>query len=119
MRVAIMTEASSAGVGRHVIDLCTALAENGDEVHLLYSTGRLDKAFEDGLNKLGARVRSTVIEMQRAPHTTDVKALRALKQYVRDHGPFDVLHGQSSKGGALARLLREPAKAGFKMVGEA
>lgn len=106
MRVLMVTEASSAGVGRHVIDLCTALVDHGDEVHLVHATGRTDAAFAEGLTSLGDRVRQRVIEMRRAPHASDVRALRELRAYVKEHGPFDVTHGQSSKGGALARLVR-------------
>jgi len=32
-------------------------------------------------------------------------ALRKIRAYARTHGPFDVVHGQSSKAGALVRLL--------------
>lgn len=111
MKILMVTEASSAGVGRHVIDLCTALADHGDEVHLIYATGRTDRAFEDGVNRLPSRVHTQVLEMRRAPHTSDVGAMRVLRRYLRDHGPFDVVHGQSSKGGALVRLAREAGSA--------
>lgn len=78
----------------------------GDDVHLVHSTGRLDDGFARGVDALGGRVRRTVIEMRRAPHPSDLTALRKLRRYMRAHGPFDVVHGQSSKGGALARLVR-------------
>jgi glycosyltransferase involved in cell wall biosynthesis len=33
-----------------------------------------------------------------------LKAWREIRHYLREHGPFDVIHGHSSKAGALARL---------------
>jgi glycosyltransferase involved in cell wall biosynthesis len=34
----------------------------------------------------------------------DIQAVRAVRRYLLRHGPFDVVHGHSSKGGAVARL---------------
>ncbi|MCA8958389.1 MAG: glycosyltransferase [Planctomycetes bacterium] len=106
MRVLMVTEAASAGVGRHVIDLCDGLVRSGDEVHLIHATGRSDPTFEEGIGRLGDGIRRRVIEMRRAPHAGDLSALRELRRYAEAHGPFDVVHGQSSKGGALVRLAR-------------
>lgn len=110
MRVLLVTEASSAGVGRHVIDLSSALVDDGHDVHLVYATGRQDEAFREGCAALAARAtarfQSDIVEMRRGPHPSDAKALKALRRIVLEHGPFDVVHGQSSKGGGLARLMR-------------
>jgi len=45
LRIALLVESSSAGVGRHVIDLTCALLESGHSVHLLYSSRRIDGRF--------------------------------------------------------------------------
>jgi glycosyltransferase involved in cell wall biosynthesis len=37
-------------------------------------------------------------------HPADFKIARAIRRYVRDNGPFDFIHGHSSKGGAMARF---------------
>ncbi|MCB9880825.1 MAG: glycosyltransferase family 4 protein [Planctomycetes bacterium] len=108
MRILLVTEASSAGVGRHVIDLCGALVARNHDVHLVYATGRIDDAFAGGVHALDSRkaLSTAIIEMRRGPHPSDRGALRALANHAATHGPFDIVHGQSSKGGGLARLLR-------------
>lgn len=109
LRVLQICEASSAGVGRHTIDLVSGLAAADCEVHLLYARGRIDAEFERGLLGL-PDVRSTVLPMQRAPGLSDAGAVAAVSRYAHEHGPFDVIHGQSSKGGAVARLAGATTK---------
>jgi glycosyltransferase involved in cell wall biosynthesis len=103
LRVLQICEAASAGVGRHTIDLVRGLAAADCEVHLVYARGRIDAEFERGLLRL-PDVRSTVVPMKRAPGPSDAAAVAFVSRYAREHGPFDVIHGQSSKGGAIARL---------------
>jgi glycosyltransferase involved in cell wall biosynthesis len=103
LRVLQICEATSAGVGRHTIDLVRGLAAADCEVHLLYGRARIDAEFERGLLRL-PDVRSTVVPMKRAPGPGDAAAVAFAVRYAREHGPFDVIHGQSSKGGAIARL---------------
>lgn len=102
-RVLMVVESSSGGTGRHVIDLCRGLASRGCEVHLIYSTGRVDAPFLEALAGLG-RVRSTPLPMRRAIHPSDAAVVWAVRRYLREFGPFDLVHGHSSKGGAVARL---------------
>ena len=42
--------------------------------------------------------------MHRGIHPGDFSAVRWVRRYIREHGPFNIIHGHSSKGGALARL---------------
>ena len=42
--------------------------------------------------------------MHRGNHSSDLSAVRFIRRYMREFGPFDVIHGHSSKGGALSRL---------------
>jgi len=49
-------------------------------------------------------LRSHCIEMVRGPRPRDLKALAQIHHYIRAQGTFDVIHGHSSKGGALARI---------------
>jgi glycosyltransferase involved in cell wall biosynthesis len=44
------------------------------------------------------------MEMARSVTLEDARVAIAIRSYVRSHGPFDVIHGHSSKGGAFARL---------------
>ncbi len=45
LRVLLIVESSSAGTGRHVCDLAEALLADGHDVHLIYSTIRMDSRF--------------------------------------------------------------------------
>lgn len=109
LRVLQICEATSAGVGRHTLDLVRGLAATDCEVHLLFARGRIDAEFERGLLRM-PNVRSTVLPMKRAPHPSDAAAVAFASRYAREHGPFDVIHGQSSKGGAIARLAGATTK---------
>lgn len=42
--------------------------------------------------------------MRRAPGPSDLPSFRAISRIIRGAGPFDVIHGHSSKAGALTRL---------------
>lgn len=104
MRIALITETFTTGVGRHVADLMIALCRRGHEVHLLHGNRRVDPALVREVETLpGAHVRA--VPMKRAPHPRDVSSLWDVWRYLRSHAPFDVVHGHSSKGGAYARLL--------------
>lgn len=105
MRVLIIVEAGG-GVARHVADLCCGLRDSGVEVHLLYSPLRADGVARAGLQRLkDAAIPATPIAMAHTPGFSDFFALIEIYRYLRTHGPFDVIHGHSSKGGALARLV--------------
>lgn len=96
-------ESTGGGVGRHVIDLANGLDHTGREVHLIYSARRMEEGFRRELEKLD-RISTRKIDMQRAPHLSDIAAVFRIRSYIAKHGAFDVIHGHSSKGGALARL---------------
>ena len=107
MKVLLLLEASGGGAGRHVADLALGLKARGVEVHLAYGTRRLSSPFAQGLPAL----REAGVELlplpslRRSPHPSDLEVLKALLAYTRLKGPFSLVHGHSSKGGALARLL--------------
>jgi len=102
-RVLMVVESSAGGTGRHVLDLSAGLAGRGCDVHLIYSTGRADRLFLDRLAGLGT-VRATAMTMRTSIHPGDLAVTLAVRRYLRRHGPFDAVHGHSSKGGAVARL---------------
>ncbi|MGQ9736047.1 MAG: glycosyltransferase [Thermaceae bacterium] len=107
MRVFEILEATGGGTARHVTDLCEGLAQRGLEVHLAYSPLRMDFIMREGLGRLqGAGVRLLELPMRRAPHPSDLRALWKLWWYLKDEGPFHLVHGHSAKGGGMARLLR-------------
>lgn len=104
MRILILVEACG-GVARHITDLCAGLHARGIEVHLLYSPKRADAVLTTGLQRLSMLgIRARPVIMGPEPGLADLQAWREIRHYLREHGPFDVIHGHSSKAGALARL---------------
>jgi glycosyltransferase involved in cell wall biosynthesis len=72
-------------------------------VHLIFSPLRADRIF---LERVGAieGLRATAVAMRTGPHPGDIGVVRRVRRYLREWGPFDLVHGHSSKGGAIARL---------------
>ncbi|MGB7161543.1 MAG: glycosyltransferase [Tepidisphaeraceae bacterium] len=103
LRVLMVVESAAGGTGRHVLDLAQGMIDRGHEVHLVYSTGRLDRIFQARLNAM-PRVRRVPLAMRTNIHPSDFFVVRAVRRYLRSHGPFDVVHGHSSKAGAIARM---------------
>ena len=113
LRILLVTEASSAGVGRHVIDLARGLGERGHEVHLVYSARRIDRPFAEGLAAL-PHLAAHEVAMRRAPHPGDLGAWLRLRRALARYGPFDVVHAHSTKAGLLLRAL--PSLGGARVV---
>jgi glycosyltransferase involved in cell wall biosynthesis len=107
MKVLLLLEASGGGAGCHVLDLALGLKERGVEVHLAYGTRRLSSPFAQGLpalQEVGVKL-LPLPYLRRSPHPSDLGVLKRLLAYAEKEGPFSLLHGHSSKGGTLARVL--------------
>jgi glycosyltransferase involved in cell wall biosynthesis len=96
-------EPSGGGSGRHFIDLCGELARLGHSVTAIYSPRRAEQRFVEELKALPLDA-VLPVSMRRAPSPSDFRAWREIGAIIRDHGPFDIVHGHSSKAGALMRL---------------
>jgi glycosyltransferase involved in cell wall biosynthesis len=93
----------AGGSARHLIDLVdTLVGTHGVETHLIWSPLTADAHFTKWIE--ASKIAHHPIAMHHRPGLHDVKAVRAIRKYLTTHGPFDVVHGHSSKGGALARL---------------
>lgn len=103
LRVLHVVEASFAGVGRHVLDLVEGGLAAGDVVDVVHGTRRAEPAFLDRLAGLATR-HVIPIDVGRAPGTGDLRAVSAVRSAVREHGPYDIVHGHASKGGFHARI---------------
>jgi glycosyltransferase involved in cell wall biosynthesis len=102
-RVCLVTESAGGGVGRHFLDLASALAGRGIDVTAIYSPGRCDSAFRD--HRVSADgVQFIELPMRRAVHLLDALDVAQLIRTIRAAGSFDLIHAHSSKAGALARL---------------
>ncbi|MBU3638552.1 glycosyltransferase [Polynucleobacter sp. AP-RePozz3-80-G7] len=105
MKILFLVEAGG-GVGRHLADLISGLLKEGDEVTLIFSPTRVDKEFLIAIKKLEALGLSIVeIRMKRSPSLCDFYVAIRLLIIAVSRGPFDIIHGHSSKGGALARII--------------
>ena len=107
LRLLEVLEPSGGGSGRHMLDLCRGMLARGHHVEAVYSPLRAEDGFVRELKSLGlAAVHS--VDMARSPGLSDIPAHRALSRIVgRDR--FDIIHGHSSKAGALTRL-RQPGR---------
>ena len=103
MRVLMIVESSAGGTGRHVLDLSEGLVDRGFEIHILFSTLRADQKFLDRIHRMKG-VSHATIDMRTGLHPSDLTAAMKVRRYLKDHGPFDAIHGHSSKGGAIARM---------------
>src|SRR6476620_7665181 len=97
-RVCLVTEAAGGGVGRHFLDLAEGLTARDIEVVAIYSPGRCDLSFRERRSSMPG-IRFVELPMRRAVHPLDAFDLSGLIQCIRDVGPFDLIHGHSSKGG--------------------
>ncbi len=102
MKICLVIETGGGGAGRHVIDLARHFASRGHEVSVIYSPVRAEASFLEKLQTLPVTL--AAVEMHRAPGLHDFKAVRALSAAIAGLGPFDIVHGHSSKAGALIRL---------------
>jgi glycosyltransferase involved in cell wall biosynthesis len=103
LRILLVTQASGGGVGRHFLDLAQELTAKGVQVAGIYAPRKLDTLFRKRL-AAGGLPPMHQINMRRAIHPFDAADLWRLICMIRRMGPFDLIHGHSSKGGALARL---------------
>lgn len=76
----------------------------GHDVSLIYSPLRSEPAFTGAVASLGAGLRVRRLPMHRGVGVHDAFAAVQLWRLLRELGPFDVVHGHSSKAGALVRL---------------
>jgi len=107
VRVLWLIEATGGGTARHVVELASGLAEQGLKIHIVFSPRRADAVWVRGSDQLVERgVRLIPLSMRASPELNDPRKLYWLRNYIVKHGPFDLSHGHSSKGGALSRLLR-------------
>ncbi|MEI2301559.1 glycosyltransferase [Ensifer sp. MJa1] len=102
LRLLQVLEPSGGGSGRHFLDLCRGMHARGHHVQAVYSPVRAEDGFVRELKAMGLPA-AHAVDMKRAPGPSDIGAFRELRRILR-HGSFDIVHGHSSKAGALTRL---------------
>jgi glycosyltransferase involved in cell wall biosynthesis len=107
-RVLLVLEATLGGTRRHVLDLTDHLSSRGYEVHLVYSNLRSDAQLGPGLERLRRswpELRTYEIPITRGVTASDLRVFWHLYRYAKRNGPFQVVHGHSTKAGFISRLL--------------
>jgi glycosyltransferase involved in cell wall biosynthesis len=105
MNILEVVEACGAGVGRHVRGLCEGLAAQGHRLTVAYSPYRADEAFGRFVSGWRDEIDFVPIKVGRkVSPVSDLRGAAELLRLIRRDGPFDVIHGHSSKAGALARV---------------
>ncbi|MDD3288222.1 MAG: glycosyltransferase, partial [Alphaproteobacteria bacterium] len=104
MRVCHIIEAMGGGGGRVVLNLARAGMDAGDDVTVIYSPFRSEPGFVSELRSMGPRVIALESPMRREVGAHDFLDLLKLYKLLRGLPLFDVIHGHSSKAGALARI---------------
>ncbi|MDZ4876205.1 MAG: hypothetical protein CLLPBCKN_005625 [Chroococcidiopsis cubana SAG 39.79] len=73
---------------------------------MLYSSARADASFQKELlhfSNIGVRLQE--IQMSRNINlVSDWKTIQAISNYMRENGPFDIIHCHSSKAGVTGRI---------------
>ena len=106
MRVLEVIGISRGGSGLHVSRLSRDLALQGHRVTVAYAQHGIDSLFRRFVEEWSYAIRFVPLELPRevAP-VADLRNLTRLVRLILREGPFDVIHGHSAKGGALARIV--------------
>ena len=105
MNILQVVESCGAGVGRHVRGLCEGLVASGHRMTVAYAPHRTDAAFRQFIVTQRDHIDFVPLKLGREISLrSDLASLVQLLRLIKQKGPFDVIHGHSSKGGAIARL---------------
>jgi glycosyltransferase involved in cell wall biosynthesis len=105
MKILEVVEACDAGVGRHVRGLCQDLIAQNHQLTVAYAPHRADETFKEFIADHRDRIRFVQLGVERGiSPVSDLRAIILLLRLIKGEGPFDIVHGHSSKGGALARI---------------
>jgi len=105
MKILEVVEACGAGVGRHVRGLCHDLIALNHQLTVAYAPHRADEMFKEFISDYRDRIHFVQLKVGRGiSPVSDLRAIIRLLRLIKGEGPFDIIHGHSSKGGALARI---------------
>jgi glycosyltransferase involved in cell wall biosynthesis len=106
VRILEVVEASGGGVGRHVRGLCQSLSAQNHQLTVAYAPYRTDESFERFVIDRGGRIHFVPLRIRREiSPVSDLRTILQLMRLIDKEGPFDVIHGHSAKGGAIARVV--------------
>ena len=103
MRILQVVEACGGGVGRHVSGLCQDLITQNHQLTVAYAPHRADEAFKQFVIGQQDRIHFVPLKVEREiSPMSDLKAILEVMRLIKEDGSFDIIHGHSSKGGAIA-----------------
>lgn len=105
IKILYITEPTSAGVGKHIMDILNNINTEKFEVHFIYSSIRSDENFKERMKKLEkSNINFYKINMVREiKPINDFRAFREIVKCIRTINP-DVIHCHSSKAGFIGRI---------------
>jgi glycosyltransferase involved in cell wall biosynthesis len=114
MKIAFITEATSSGVGKHVMDLVCFFSQEGEDIYLIHSLNRVDSIYERRLSDIQAILTDVIqVPMRRAISPfNDLFSFFKIYNYFRNNDSFDVVHVHSSKAGFIGSLAAKLSHAG-------
>jgi glycosyltransferase involved in cell wall biosynthesis len=106
MKIVLVTEATSSGVGRHFMDIATFFSEQEDRIYIVHSLNRADSIYKNRLADIETKItHATSISMQRAiSPIEDFVSLLQIYKYFSTIDELDVVHVHSSKSGFIGSL---------------
>ncbi len=106
MKILYLCETVDYGVGENLKDLIQGGLARGHEIHLVYSRKRTGERFKNWIkSESGAKFTADEISMERSPGVRDVAVVWRVLSVLKKIGRVDLIHGLSSKGGAIARIV--------------
>src|SRR5919199_1542268 len=105
MNILEVIEAWDGGAGRHLRSLCEGLVAEGHYVTVVYSPYRTSQTYRQFMLERENELRCISLKIRREiSPASDLRGVAQLLRLIKREGPFDVVHGHSAKGGAIARI---------------
>src|SRR5919199_2503693 len=106
MNILEVIEAWDGGAGRHLRSLCEGLVAEGHYVTVVYSPYRTSQTYRQFMLERENELRCISLKIRREiSPASDLRGVAQLLRLIKTEGPFDIVHGHSSKGGAIARIV--------------
>ena len=105
MNILEVVEAWHGGVGRHVCSLSEGLVSEGHRVTVAYSPYHMGPTTRQFMIDHQNEIRFVPLKIHHGiSPASDVRGVAQLLRLIKLEGPFDIVHGHSAKGGAIARI---------------
>lgn len=103
LKLLFVCEATDGGVAQQLIDLLKYYDAENIYVTIVYSPKRLSKQFVSTLASLN-HITAIELPISETPSTNWLSSIIKLRAIIKQLGPFDILHSQSSIAGGILRL---------------